>query len=57
MPPQADAFPSIGYGAVNERSVSLAVQVLRGAVPMPPRAAEDAAYARDQQVRSALLGP
>lgn len=54
--PASDAsFQSIGYGAVNERSVALAAQVLRGAAPLPARA-EDAAYQRDQQIRSALYG-
>lgn len=53
---QADpvAFQSIGYGAVNERSVALGIRVLGGRAPMPARAAEDAAYERDQAIRRAL---
>ncbi len=52
--PGLDLFPYVGYGALNERSVTLAVSVLRGAVPEPARAAEDADYQRDQQLRYTL---
>lgn len=55
VPAAADAYQSIGYGAINERSVALAFAVLRGTAPEPARAAEDAAYARDQEIRRALL--
>jgi hypothetical protein len=56
VPAGAPAYADIGYGGVNERAVSLASVVLKGDMPMPARAAEDAWYAQDQQVRTAYFG-
>jgi hypothetical protein len=55
VPTDVDAFAQIGYGAINERSVALAKLVLQGKKPLPARAAEDADYELDQQIRGALF--
>ena len=54
MPGQADgaAYQFLGYGGINERSVKLAIDVLRGKTEMPARAAADAQYDLDQQLRA-----
>ncbi|HVF53560.1 MAG TPA: S8/S53 family peptidase [Actinomycetota bacterium] len=56
VPQGVDQFPLIGYGAVNERSVELALQVLRGEVALPERPTDDAQYDADQAVRAAFVG-
>ncbi|MDQ3964261.1 MAG: S8/S53 family peptidase [Actinomycetota bacterium] len=54
MPAQADgaAYQFVGYGGINERSVKLGIDVLRGKTEMPARAAADAQYDLDQQLRA-----
>jgi hypothetical protein len=55
LPKEAEAYPFVGYGAVNERSVALAIKVLRGKEKMPGREAADAQYEADQDLRSAFF--
>lgn len=55
-PADAPAHLSIGYGALNERSVALAAAVLAGHSPMPARPIEKAWYEQDQALRRALFG-
>lgn len=54
MPAAADgaAYQFVGYGGINERSVKLAVEVLRGRTEMPGRAVADAQYELDQRLRT-----
>jgi hypothetical protein len=54
IPEQAPAYPLIGYGAINQSSMSLALGVLLGAIDMPERPNEDQQYALDQQLREEL---
>jgi Subtilase family len=53
VPTQADglAYQFVGYGGINERSVKLAIDVLRGKAQVPERAAADAQYELDQTLR------
>lgn len=53
--PAVAAYGSIGYGAVNERSVALAASVLAGTAPEPARAAEDLFFAVESLVREPLF--
>lgn len=55
VPEQADAYAQIGYGAINERSVTLAAKILSGAEEIPVRASADAQYEADQQARAAIF--
>jgi Subtilase family len=55
VPGQTEAYPLVGYGGINERSVALASKVLRGKKKLPPRDAADALYELDQTVRSAFF--
>ncbi|MGH2747018.1 MAG: hypothetical protein ACRDKB_03710 [Actinomycetota bacterium] len=52
LPQAIEPFQFVGYGAINERSVELALKVLRGQEEPPARAQADAQYALDQQIRS-----
>ncbi|HEX2021733.1 MAG TPA: S8/S53 family peptidase [Candidatus Thermoplasmatota archaeon] len=45
-----------GYGSVDPLSLDLALQVLRGEMPLPERATEDAFFALDAQARAAIFG-
>ncbi|HEX9775982.1 MAG TPA: S8/S53 family peptidase [Actinomycetota bacterium] len=56
VPAGLPAYLSIGYGAINERSVAFARKVLSGAKPMPSRPDEDAFYEQDQALRAAVWG-
>lgn len=56
VPAGADAYPLIGYGAINERSLDQAIRVLRGGLEEPARAGEDAHYEQDQALRGAIFG-
>lgn len=56
VPSDAPSHLSIGYGAINERSVALAHAVLAGDASMPDRTEEDAFFAQDEAIRSALYG-
>lgn len=53
MPAQADGagYTFLGYGGINERSVKLGIEVLRGKTDLPERAAADAQYDLDQDLR------
>jgi hypothetical protein len=53
VPDGAPEFALIGYGALDRTAVALAQQVLAGRAPMPDRAAADAFFAADRQVREA----
>ncbi len=53
LPKEADTYQFTGYGGINERSVALAKRVLRGKAPLPKRAAADAQYKLDQDIRRA----
>ena len=57
LPAQADgaAYPFIGYGGINERSVELGIDVLHGKVDLPERPAADAQYDLDQELRRAFF--
>lgn len=46
----------IGYGAIDDKSLSLARAVLQGKKPLPDRAATDEYFARDRQVRETTFG-
>ncbi|MGH2757632.1 MAG: hypothetical protein ACRDI3_07575, partial [Actinomycetota bacterium] len=54
IPTQADgaSYTFIGYGGINERSVKLGIDVLRGKADLPERPAADAQYTLDQQLRT-----
>jgi hypothetical protein len=54
VPSGFDQFPYIGYGAINERSLALAMKVLAGKAPLPARPSDDAEYQRDQMLRTLL---
>ena len=58
LPAQADgaAYQFVGYGGINERSLELAIDVLRGKSELPARAAADAQYGLDQSIRAAFVG-
>lgn len=56
VPADVPSHLSIGYGAVNERSVALAKTVLAGTSLMPQRPIEDAFFAQDEAIRTALYG-
>lgn len=49
------AHASIGYGAINERSVASAEAVLLGTAALPDRPTEDAFFAQDEQVRRTMF--
>jgi hypothetical protein len=57
LPAQAgDAtYQFIGYGGINERSVELGIDVLRGKADIPQRAAADAQYEQDQMLRDVFF--
>lgn len=55
VPEQVDAYAHMGYGAIDEGSLDLAVKVLRGAEPLPERAVADAHYDADQAARAAIF--
>ncbi|MHB8604332.1 MAG: S8/S53 family peptidase [Thermoplasmatota archaeon] len=55
VPADVPAYTDIGYGAINERSVALAEQVLAGHVALPTRIAEDEWYAADQAAREVIF--
>lgn len=56
VPRDVPAYPFIGYGAVNERTVALASAVLHGRRPLPERSTEDSFFAQDRQIRETLWG-
>ena len=56
VPAEVPAYLSIGYGALNERSVALAAAVLAGEQDLQARPVEDEFYAQDQELRRALFG-
>ena len=49
------AYPFLGYGGINERSVELGIDVLRGKAELPERAAADQQYEIDQVLRDAFF--
>lgn len=51
VPASVAAYASIGFGAINERSVALAGDVLQGITPVPDRSDVDAFFAAEAQVR------
>lgn len=51
LPEQADTYQFTGYGAINERSLKLAIKVLKGRAKMPARDLADAQYELDQSIR------
>lgn len=51
VPEAVNAYPLLGYGAINETSLDLAFQVLRGDADLPDRALEDQQYQADQEAR------
>lgn len=52
----ADAFyPFVGYGAIDQDSVKLAVSALLGKTQIPERPGADAQYQLDQQLREVLF--
>lgn len=55
--PGAPAYPTVGYGAINERSVALARDVLGGTAVLPARPDEDAFFAAEEQTRRLLFDP
>lgn len=57
VPSDFPAYASIGYGGANERSLSLAAQVLRGLVSEPNRAEVDQFFAEDAKVRDVIHHP
>lgn len=57
IPQGVPAYPTIGYGAINERSVGLAIDVMEGEAAMPARPIEDAFFAADQAAREATNLP
>ena len=54
VPSDVEAYRDIGYGAINERSVAFAIQVLQGAAPNA-RPDVDAWYEQDQQIRRQIF--
>lgn len=54
--PDVPAYASIGYGALNERTVALAAAVLAGEAALPERPDEDTFFAADRTARGPLFG-
>lgn len=54
VPPNYPEFLHIGYGAVDDPAVELALDVLAGRAELPDRARTDEYFARDAQVRGVL---
>jgi hypothetical protein len=50
------AYPLVGYGGINERSVALALDVLRGKADVPSRPNADQQFEADQTLRGLLSG-
>lgn len=57
VPADVPAYVSIGYGAINERSVALAADVLAGTETEPTRADVDDFFAAEAIVRAPFFGP
>jgi hypothetical protein len=55
VPEQGEAYPLVGYGGINERSIGRAFKVLRGKAKLPARDTADAQYELDQSLRSAFF--
>ena len=56
VPAAGDAtYQLLGYGGINESSVTLAEKVLAGEIPLPERANADAQYEADQSLRDQLF--
>ncbi|HUQ40736.1 MAG TPA: S8/S53 family peptidase [Acidimicrobiales bacterium] len=55
VPDGDQLYPFLGYGAVNERSLALALNILRGIRATPSRPGADQLYATDQQLRSVVF--
>ena len=56
IPAEGDAaYPFIGYGGINERSIELAGDVLAGEVELPERPNADAQYEADQALREQIF--
>ena len=56
IPAEGDAtYPFLGFGGINEESLTLAREVLVGMAPLPERANATAQYELDQQLRSAFF--
>lgn len=58
IPSNADgaAYQFVGYGAINERSVTAGIAVLKGKADLPERAAADSQYELDQMLRTIEFG-
>ena len=54
--PTAARFPIHGYGEVNHASIAAAIEVLRGAAPMPERAEDDAQYHMARERKMIFVG-
>lgn len=57
IPAQGEAYPLIGYGGINNYSVTMASAVLQGKTGLPERPVADALYALDQELRSNAFFP
>jgi len=51
IPEEVPGFIDIGYGAIDNRSVAFAIDVLHGRAELPDRSVEDAYFAVDRQWR------
>ncbi len=56
IPAEGPTYPLLGYGAINERSLVLALRVLSGTANEPERPQEDQAFDLDQQLRALIFG-
>ena len=57
LPEQVDSYQFVGYGGINEFSLALAKKVLAGTAELPDRAAADAQYELDQELRRQVFFP
>lgn len=57
VPSDFPAYASIGYGAANERSLALAIEVLRGGREQPDRSGVDEFFETEGEVREVVHHP
>ena len=57
IPAQGEAYPLVGYGGINNYSVTMASAVLQGKTGLPERPVADALYALDQELRASAFFP
>ncbi|MFN2615231.1 MAG: S8/S53 family peptidase [Actinomycetota bacterium] len=54
LPDAGTLYPFVGYGAINERSIARALDVMNGSIAEPARPLEDQFFGYDNAIRNAL---